>query len=98
VAEETPAPAVEEEAAETIAFTIDDDGNVLELIRSNAEGVFIREDGDWAEVDIEDEQPTIDDMEWADTNRRGIAFWDSLDEDEREVTRDQVEKYLAPSE
>jgi hypothetical protein len=97
VAEETPAPEVAE-VPETVAFTIDDDGNVLELIRSATDGVFVREDGDWVPVDADEEQPTIDDMEWADTTRRGIAFWDSLDEDERDITRDKIEKYLAPSE
>lgn len=87
-----------EETVETIAFTVDEDGKVLELIKSDAEGVAIREDGDWSPVNIDEAQPTIDDMEWLDTNRRGVAFWDSLDEDERELTRDKIEKYAVTSE
>lgn len=87
-----------EEIAETIAFTVDEDGSVKELIRSDTEGVAIREDGDWSPVNIDEDQPTIDDLEWVDTTRRGVAFWDSLDEDEKELTREQIEKYAAPSE
>lgn len=87
-----------EEIAETIAFTVDEDGSVKELIRSDAEGVAIRENGDWAPVNLDEDQPTIDDLEWVDTTRRGVAFWDSLDEDEKELTREQIEKYAAPSE
>lgn len=87
-----------EEIAETIAFTVDEDGSVKELIRSDAEGVAVREDGDWSPVNVDEDQPTIDDLEWVDTTRRGVAFWDSLDEDEKELTREQIEKYAAPSE
>jgi hypothetical protein len=83
---------------DTIAFTIDEDGSVLELIKSDADGVFIRENGGWAEVNTDQEQPTVDDQEWLDTTEAGIAFWDSLSEDERDITREDVLEYTAQSE
>jgi hypothetical protein len=83
---------------DTIAFTIDDEGKVLELILSNADGVFIRENGAWAEVNTSQEQPTIDDQEWFETTQAGVDFWDGLLEDQRDLDREAVEQYAAPGE
>ena len=83
---------------DTIAFTIDEDGSVLELIMSSADGVFIRENGGWTEVNTDQEQPTIDDQEWLDTTEAGVSFWDSLSEDERDIDREAVLEYTAPGE
>lgn len=84
---------------DTTAFTVDEDGNVLELILSNADGISVRENGAWSPVNIDEEQPTIDDQEWIDTTAEGIAFWDGLDEEARQVlTRDEITKYAVTTE
>lgn len=83
---------------DTVAFTVDDEDNVLELILSNADGIFIRENRGWAPVNGEQEQPTIDDQEWLETDQAGVEYWDSLSEDERDLTREAVLKYAAPGE
>lgn len=83
---------------DTIAFTVDDDENVLELILSNADGISIRENGGWTPVNSEQDQPTIDDQEWLETSQAGVDFWDSLSEDERDLSREEVLEYAAPGE
>lgn len=82
---------------ETLAFTVDDDGNVLELIRSDAEGVFVRENGDWSPVDTAADQPTVDDLEWLDATPGAVEFWDGLTDTEN-VTRESVLEYTAQGE
>ena len=97
MAEQTQAPEAPE-AEETIAFTVDDEDNVLELIRSDAEGLFIREASDWTPVNMDEEQPTIDDQIWLDATPEAIMFWDGLvNESDRDLTREQVREYTVPS-
>lgn len=82
----------------TIAFTVDDDGNVAELIKSDETGIFIRENGDWSPVDTDKPQPTIDDLEWLDVNDDALKFWDDEGENSDAVTREDVLKYAIDSE
>lgn len=88
----------DETTQDTLAFTVDDAENVLELILSNTEGISIRENNAWVPVNIDEDQPTIDDQEWLDAKPEAIAFWDGLSEAERDLTRDQVLEYTVPSE
>lgn len=88
------AEAPEVDIPDTVAFTVDEDGNVLELILSSDDGISVREDGEWSAVNVDEEQPTIDDQEWVDTTEEGVAFWDGLDEDGRQaLTRDDITQY-----
>lgn len=88
----------DETAQDTLAFTVDDAENVLELILSNADGVSIRENNAWVPVNTDEDQPTIDDQEWLDATPEAVIFWDSLSEAERDLTRDQVLEYTVPNE
>jgi len=88
-----------EQPDETVAFTVSDDGEVLELIKSNADGVFVRDNGDWTPVNPDEDQPTIDDQEWIDVNPdEAVAFWDKQQSSESAVTRDDILKYALNSE
>lgn len=83
----------------TIAFTVDDQDNVLELIKSDDTGVFVRENADWTPVDTDTEQPTIDDQEWLDVNEaEATAFWDQSGGEDAAITREDVLEYALDSE
>jgi hypothetical protein len=73
-------------------FTVDEDGTVLELIQSDETGVYVRDNADWVEVNTEEEQPTIDDLEWVEVTEDAIPFWDSASGTET-VTRDQITQF-----
>jgi len=88
----------DETIADTLAFTVDDEENVLELILSNADGVSVRENSTWVPVNTDEAQPTIDDQEWLDAKPDAVPFWDGLSEAERDLTREQVLEYTVPSE
>ena len=68
------------EPDETISFTIDDDGTVLELIRVTAEGeMYARDNGGWVRLQGED-HPTIIDKDLVDIDPddipEAIKTWD----------------------
>lgn len=81
----------------TFSFTIDDDGNILELIKSDDEGVWVRENGDWILTDSNDPNDTIWDKEWLDVSEDAIKFWDESQNDEEPISRDRVVKYSTAS-
>lgn len=82
----------------TLAFTIDDDENVVELIRSDESGVSVRESGDWVPVNTDEDQPSIDDLEWLDVTEAAIEFWDTQSEEAGAVKRDDVLEYALDQE
>lgn len=91
------AEAPVEESVTTLAFTVSDDGEVLELIQSDDEGVAVRENGDWTQLNLDDPQPTVDDQEWLEVTEDAIAFWDGV-EDPEDLTRDDVVKFAVEPE
>lgn len=65
---------------ETISFTVDDDGTVLELIRVTDEGeMYARDNGSWVALEGED-HPTIIDKDLVDVDpddiEEAIQTWD----------------------
>lgn len=80
---------------DSLCATIDEDGNVLELIYSNADGIYVRDNGEWTLVDTSVDQPTIDDQEWFDVTPEFISAYDGLMQTEDGITRDQVVPYDA---
>lgn len=59
-------------------FTIDEDGSsVVELIRSDDAGIAVRDNGEWIDVNADEEQPTIDDLEWVEVSEDAVDFWDN---------------------
>lgn len=90
-----PEAASAEIAVEEIAFTVDEDGSVLELVRSTAEGIFLREGGDWVAPE-NDSLPTVWGQEWISTDQAGVDYWDSQ-ENSGNLTREQVTEYVVSS-
>jgi hypothetical protein len=87
------APPEDFEPHTTLAFTITDDEEVLELIQSDASGVAVRENGDWTQLDLDEPQPTVDDLEWLEVNEAAIPFWDDVASADSDVVREDVLEY-----
>jgi hypothetical protein len=81
-----------------LSFTLDENDAVLELVEQQEDGLFVRDNGDWAPVDTAAEQPTIFDLEWVDVNDEALDFWDKAQTEDSDVTRSEIEQYLIPSE
>lgn len=90
-----PNGATEPAEGDSLCATIDSDGNVLELIYSNADGIYIRDGGQWTLVDTDTDQPTIDDQEWFDVTQDFIPVYDELMQTQDAITRDDVVPYDA---
>ena len=80
---------------DTLAVTIDDDDNVLELIYSNADGIYVRDNGEWTLANSEEEQPTIDDQFWVDVTPEFIAVYDQLMQSQDGIVREDAAPYDA---
>jgi hypothetical protein len=93
------APSDESSTDPTIYFfTVSMDGEVLELIKSDKQGVAVRDNGKWVPLDLDNENPTVDDQEWIGVNNDAIKFWDDEGEKNANLKRDDVLKYAVNSE
>lgn len=91
-----PEGATEVPADDTLCVTVDDDENVLELIYSNADGIYVRDTGEWTLVDTDIDQPTIDDQFWVDVTPDFVAVFDGMMQTEDGLLYADVAKYAAP--
>lgn len=83
---------------ESLSFTITvDSEEVLELLIANPQGISVRESGEWVKLNLDDDQPTIEDQEWLDVSPAAIDFWDTLAPD-AQVMRQDVIQYALPAE
>lgn len=80
-------------AGNSLAATVDVEGDVLELIYSNVDGIYVRDSGTWTLVDTNTDQPTIDDQEWFDVTLEFVPVFDNLLLTQDSVTRDDVVPY-----
>lgn len=80
---------------DSLAATVDAEENVLELIFSNADGIYVRENREWSLVDADQDQPTIDDQEWYDVTPDFVTAFDDMIESEDSISRDVLVKYAA---
>lgn len=80
-----------------LIFTVGEDDQVLELLEQQEDGLFVRDNGDWAPVDTSAEQPTIFDVEWIDVSEEALDFWDKAQTEDSEVGRTEVEQYIIDS-
>jgi hypothetical protein len=86
------------EDPETLYFSLDDKGNVLELTKDTADGdMFYWENGDWQPVTADGDYPTIYDrplLEVArDDNGLAIQFWTKVQENGQSATKDDVTRF-----
>ena len=77
----------------TLAATVDDEGNVLELIYSNRDGVYVRDNGTWSLIDDNEQQPTIDDQEWLEVTPDFVPAFDDMMQTQDTVSREDAAKY-----
>ena len=73
-----------------------DDELVLELIYSNADGIYTRDDGQWVLLDTSVDQPTVDDQEWLDVTPAFVPVFDQLIATSDSIPRSEAAKYAAP--
>lgn len=71
---------------DTLAFVVDDAGNVLDLIYSGTEGIYVRDGGQWALTDPDSADPAIDSNEWLDTDPVGAGYYDQISANEDQPT------------
>lgn len=83
---------------EIVDFTLDDKGNVLELLKTTDDGdMFYWENGDWQQVKNEGDYPTIYDRPLLEVERDDIGlaiqFWTKAQESGQHVTKDDVTRF-----
>ena len=80
---------------DSLCATVDKSGNVLELIYSNADGVYVRDNGTWQLIEGDEPQPTIDDLEWFDVRPEFVSVYDGMVQNQDGITRDELVPYDA---
>jgi hypothetical protein len=80
---------------QSLAFTVDDKGKVLELIMDDADGdLYYRDNGDWAKVGSGTDYPTIFDRETVevdpDNADEALQFWDDHQSDDGDIEAEQI--------
>jgi len=78
-----------------LTLTVDDKGSVLELIEESAEGLLVRENGEWVDVNTDDENPTIFEQEWIDVSDDIVDFWDEAQSKDEDVAKEDIEQFRA---
>jgi hypothetical protein len=83
---------------EVVDFTLDDKGNVLELLKTTDDGdMFYWENGDWQPVTKDGDYPTIYDRPLLEVERDDIGlaiqFWTKAQESGQHVTKDDVTRF-----
>jgi hypothetical protein len=69
-------------------ITVDDDGNVLELVQVSPDGVFVRTNNTWVAIDTDSESDddTVFGREWFDVTEDAVELYDTLE------TEDSMQK------
>lgn len=75
-------------------FTVDDSGEVLELVKADDEGLFIRMEGKWVDISDEDEFPTVYEQNIHFANDKSVGIWDAEFEDKRDLKLKDIKEYL----
>lgn len=84
-----------EAASEVYSFTIDDNNNVLELIKTTEAGdILYRAGGNWVMVGQDEEVPTIFDQVLIDIDKieidNAIKLWDESENTGADISYDQI--------
>lgn len=84
-----------EEHESPLFFTVDDDGNVLELVKDEDTSISIRIDGEWVDISDEDEFPTVYEQEMKPATDDSVGAWDAELEDNQELKLEDITDYIA---
>lgn len=85
----------EEEHESPLFFTVDDDGNVLELVKDEDTSISIRIDGEWVDISDEDEFPTVYEQEMKPATDDSVGAWDAELEDNQDLKLEDITDYIA---
>lgn len=75
-------------------FTVDDNDNVLELVKADDEGLFIRIDSEWVDISDEEEFPTVYEQTVMFANDESVSKWDSEFEDNDQLKVEDIADYI----
>lgn len=94
----TAAGASEEDGEDPILsplyFTVDDNDNVLELVKADDEGLFIRIEGKWVDISDEEEFPTVYEQDVIFANDESVGKWDAELEDNGNLKLEDISDYI----
>lgn len=82
------------EAPSPLFFTVDDKGNVLELIKDEDDSLSIRLDGEWVDISDEDEFPTVYEQILKPATDDSVGAWDADLEDNQELKLEDIADYI----
>lgn len=77
------------------SVTVRSDGTVLEMLRSDMDGMYFRENGAWVPVSPEataEDYPTIYGQEWHDVKSAAVPYYDAHADDG--ITKEEIEEFF----
>jgi hypothetical protein len=75
-------------------FTVDDNDNVLELVKADDEGLFIRIEGKWVDISDEEEFPTVYEQTIKFANDESVGKWDAEFEDNDALKLEDIQEFI----
>lgn len=87
-------PEDEEDDESPLFFTVDDAGNVLELIKAEDDSMSIRIDGEWVDISDEDEFPTVYEQDLKPATDDSVGAWDATLEDNQNLKLEDIQDYI----
>lgn len=87
-------PEAEWEPPSPLYFTVDESGAVLEMVKADDEGLFIRIEGKWVDISDEDEFPTVYEQDMHFANDESVGAWDAGLEDNPNLKLEDIQDYL----
>ena len=87
-------PEAEWEPPSPLYFTVAEDGTVLELVKMEDEGLFIRIESKWVDISDEDEFPTVYEQDMHFANDESVGAWDAELEDNDHLKLEDIQDYL----
>lgn len=76
---------------ERYGITVDESENVLEFVKINSEGVFLRSAGEWIRIEDdaeEEDYPTFYDQSFYDTTEDALSLFDSVEDNDSNSLED----------
>lgn len=86
---------IDEPQGEIVSFTVDNNNNVLELIKTTEAGdILYRSDGNWVMVGQDEDIPTIFDQQLIDVDKNEIdnalKLWDESETTGKDISFDEI--------
>lgn len=77
------------------SITVRSDGTVLEMLRSDMDGTYFRENGEWIPISPEasaEDYPTVYGQEWHDVKKAAVAYYDA--NADAGITKAEMEEFF----